>query len=86
GSLPEWAFWTSNVGMMGMTGAFAVAGIAQVYMERRIGMDFLAVQEAVEVHFGGVVLAACLLTLGVVLFVWNFIQYGLPSDEAIERA
>ena len=43
--------------MLGMTGAFAVAGIAQVYMERKVGMDFLAVQEAVEVHFGGVVLA-----------------------------
>ena len=84
GALPEWAFWTSNVGMMGMTGAFAVAGIAQVYMERKIGMDFLAVQEAVEVHFTGVVLAAMLLTFGIALFIWNFIQYGLPNDEAVE--
>ncbi|MGH0031921.1 MAG: cbb3-type cytochrome c oxidase subunit I [Myxococcota bacterium] len=83
GWLPEWAFWTSNVGMLGMTGAFAVAGIAQVYMERKVGMDFLAVQEAVEVHFAGVVLAASLLTLGILMFVWNFIQYGLPSDEAV---
>ncbi len=79
----EWSFWISNVGMMGMTGAFAVAGIAQVYMERRIGMDFLAVQEAVEVHFGGVILAACLLSLGIGLFIWNFIEYGLPNDEAV---
>lgn len=31
-----------------MTGAFAVAGIAQVYLERRLGMDFLAVQEELE--------------------------------------
>ncbi len=85
GPLPEWAFWTSNVGMIGMTGAFAVAGIAQVYMERRIGMDFLAVQEAVEVHFTGVVLAAMLLSFGIGLFIWNFVQYGLPSDEALER-
>ncbi len=83
GWVPEWAFWTSNVGMIGMTGAFAVAGIAQVYMERKIGMDFLAVQEAIEVHFAGLILAACLLTLGVLMFVWNFIQYGVPSDEAI---
>ena len=86
GPLPEWAFWTSNIGMVGMTGAFAVAGVAQVYMERKIGMDFLAVQEAVEVHFGGVVLAAMLLTLGVVLFVWNFIRFGLPNDEALQRS
>lgn len=79
----EWAFWICNVGLMGMTGAFAVAGIAQVYMERKLGMDFLAVQEAVEVHFAGVVLAACLLTVGVGLFIWNFVSYGLPSDEAM---
>ncbi len=84
GWLPEWAFWTSNVGMLGMTGAFAVAGIAQVYMERKMGQDFLGVQEAIEVHFGGVVLAACLLTLGVVMFIGNFVQYGLPSDEAVQ--
>ncbi len=83
GWVPEWAFWTSNIGMLGMTGAFAVAGIAQVYMERKIGMDFLAVQEAIEVHFGGVLLAACLLTLGIAMFIWNFIQYGLPKEEAM---
>ena len=83
GWLPEWAFWICNVGMLGMTGAFAVAGIGQVYMERRIGMDFLAVQDAVAVHFGGVVLAACLLTLGVAMYIWNFVQYGLPNDEAL---
>ncbi len=86
GWLPEWAFWTSNVGMIGMTGAFAVAGIAQVYMERKIGMDFLAVQEAIEVHFLGLVLAAALLSLGVGMFIWNFIQYGLPNDEAVTGA
>jgi nitric oxide reductase subunit B len=83
GWLPEWAFWICNIGMLGMTGAFAVAGIAQVYMERKIGMDFLVVQEAVEVHFVGVVLAACLLTIGVGMFCWNFVQYGLPNDEAV---
>ena len=50
-----------------MTGAFAVAGMAQVYLERRMGMDFLAVQKEIEVHFFGLVLAAALFTLGIVL-------------------
>ena len=83
GWLPEWSFWTSNIGMISMTAALAVAGITQVYLERRMGMDFMAAQEAVEVHFLGLVLAASLFTLGIAMFVWNFIQYGLPSDEAI---
>jgi nitric oxide reductase subunit B len=69
--------------MIGMTGAFAVAGITQVYLERRMGMDFLQAQKAVQVHFGGVVLAASLLTFGIALFVWNFVQYGLPNVEAV---
>ena len=86
GWLPEWAFWISNIGMIGMTGAFAVAGIAQVYMERKLGLDFLGVQEAIEVHFGGVLLAGTLLSVGVAMFIWNFVQYGLPSDEAVEQA
>lgn len=84
GWVPEWAFWTSNIGMVGMTGAFAVAGIAQVYLERKMGLDFLAVQEAISVHFIGLILAASLFTVGIGLFIWNFIQYGLPKDEAMQ--
>jgi len=83
GWVPETAFWASNVGMLGMTGAFAVAGITQVYLERRMGLDFLAAQKAVEVHFGGLALAACLFSFGIGLFVWNFVQHGLPSLEAV---
>ncbi|MCL2776758.1 MAG: cbb3-type cytochrome c oxidase subunit I [Polyangiaceae bacterium] len=74
-----WAFWISNVGILGMTGAFAVAGVSQVYLERKSGMDFLAVQKAIEVHFVGLVLAASLFAVGISLYIWNFIQYGLPQ-------
>ncbi len=80
----EWAFWTSNVGMIAMTGAFAVAGITQVYLERRMGMDFLATQEALEIHFFGLALAATLFATGIGLYIWNFIAHGLPKDEMIQ--
>jgi nitric oxide reductase subunit B len=82
GWVPATAFWTSNVGMVAMTVAFGVMGVTQVYLERKSGMDFLVVQEALEVHAFGLVLAACLFTLGVSLFVWNFIQYGQPVFNA----
>ena len=81
----EWAFWLSNIGMISMTGAFAVAGITQVYLERRVGMDFLLAQEAVEVHFLGLILAASLFTLGISLYIWNFSRYGvvaLSNDDS----
>ena len=77
------AFWLSNIGMIGMTGAFAVAGIAQVYLERKMGMDFMQVQKEIQVHFLGLVLAASLFGAGIILFIYNFIKFGLPSDEMI---
>ncbi len=83
GWLPEWAFWLANIGMIAMTGAFAVAGITQVYLERRVGMDFLTVQEALSIHFFGLILAASLFTVGIGLFIWNFIQHGALFNAPI---
>jgi len=75
------AFWTSNIGMLAMTVAFGIAGVAQVYLERRIGIDFLTVQKEIAVHFLGLVLAATLFTAGIIAFVWNFIRFGKPVGE-----
>lgn len=75
------AFWTSNIGMTAMTIAFGIAGIAQVYLERKMGMDFLAVQKEIEVHFLGLVLAAVLFTAGIVAYIWNFVKFGWPVGE-----
>ena len=77
------SFWMANVGMVGMTSAFAVAGITQVYLERKLGMDFLTVQKEIQVHFIGMMLAASVFTCGMLLFIWNFIRHGRPSDEAL---
>lgn len=79
------AFWTSNIAMTAMTIAFGIAGVTQVILERRFGMDFLQVQKEVEVHFMGLVLAAALFTVGMAAYIWNFIKFGLPSDEMIEK-
>ncbi len=75
------AFWVSNIGMVSMTVAFGIAGIAQVYLERKVGLDFLAVQKEIEVHFLGLVLAATLFTLGIIVYVWNFIRFGRPVGK-----
>lgn len=80
-ALNHFAFWTSNIGMIAMTGAFAVAGVSQVYLERKVGLDFLSVQKEIEVHFFGLILAASLFTLGVGAFILNFIRFGLPRKQ-----
>ena len=75
------AFWMANIGMVSMTAAFAVAGVTQVYLERRVGMDFLAVQKELAVHFVGLILAAALFALGIVAFVYTFVRAGWPVGE-----
>jgi nitric oxide reductase subunit B len=82
----QYAFWLSNIGMIGMTTAFAAAGVAQVYLERKVGMDFMESQIAIEVHFWVLIGAAVLFTIGIVAFVVNFFQHGMPTDEALEPA
>lgn len=84
--LNSFAFWTSNVGMIAMTLAFGVAGVTQVYLERKVGLDFLNVQKELEVHFIGLVLAASLFTLGVTAFVVNFIRFGLPVGDVLKES
>jgi nitric oxide reductase subunit B len=78
-----YAFWLSNIGMIGMTTAFAAAGVAQVYMERIMGVEFGEVQNEIQVHFLVLVLCATLFTAGIAIYIAEFIRYGRPTDEAL---
>ncbi|WP_420581015.1 cbb3-type cytochrome c oxidase subunit I [Reichenbachiella sp.] len=77
------AFWCSNIGMLGMTCAFAAAGVAQVYLERIAGYDFMTTAIEIQPHFFVLILAATLFTAGIVFYIVNFIKFGRPSDEAL---
>lgn len=77
------AFWLSNVGMLGMTVAFGVAGVVQVYMERKLKMEFMEVQNEISVHFIVLLLCATLFTIGIVMYIVEFIKYGVANDEGL---
>ncbi len=77
------AFWLSNIGMLGMTVAFGVAGVAQVYLERKMGLDFGDVQKEIEVHFGILVICATMFTTGIGCYIYEFIKHGIPNEEAL---
>ncbi|PSL07778.1 cbb3-type cytochrome c oxidase subunit I [Cecembia rubra] len=79
------AFWLSNIGMLGMVVALGVAGVVQVYLERRLGMDFMIAQEEAKIHFVVMLLCATLFTTGIILYIYEFIKYGKPSDEALTK-
>ncbi|MCF6307746.1 MAG: cbb3-type cytochrome c oxidase subunit I [Flavobacteriaceae bacterium] len=78
------AFWMSNIGMVGMTVAFGVAGVAQVYLERIMKMEFMEVQKMIEIHFMVLIICAILFTTGIILYIIDFVKYGQPTDEALE--
>ncbi|MEE9348729.1 MAG: cbb3-type cytochrome c oxidase subunit I [Flavobacteriaceae bacterium] len=80
------AFWFSNIGMIGMTVSFGVAGVAQVYMERIMKVDFMIVQKEIEVHFWVLIIMATLFTSGILMYMWEFLKHGRPTDEALETA
>jgi nitric oxide reductase subunit B len=78
------AFWITNIGMLGMTVAFGVAGVAQVYMERKMKMDFMEVQNEISIHFVVLIIMASLFTTGILMYIYEFWKYGKPTDEALE--
>ncbi len=78
------AFWCSNIGMIAMTAAFAAAGVAQVYLERIAGYDFMTTAIEIQPHFFVLIIAATLFTTGIVFFIINFFKFGKPTDEALQ--
>ncbi len=80
------AFWLSNIGMIGMTVAFGVAGVAQVYLERMVGLEFGDVQKEIEVHFFILICCATMFTAGIICYIIEFVKYGQPTDEALVTA
>jgi len=84
GSRGRAAFWMSNIGMIGMTVAFGVAGVAQVYLERIMKMNFMDVQKMTEIHFYVLIICATLFSTGITLYIIDFVKYGQPTDEALE--
>ncbi|MFP5444097.1 MAG: cbb3-type cytochrome c oxidase subunit I, partial [Betaproteobacteria bacterium] len=84
-SLGYWAFWMQLSGMFGMTLSFATAGIAQVYLERIMGMGYLDAQLKIQVHFVMLIATGSLFAIGVGLFIYDFFRRA-PRFEIDEEA
>jgi nitric oxide reductase subunit B len=81
-----WAFWLMVAGMLGMTMAFAAAGIAQTYLERILGLGYLETQLEIQVHMLMLTATGVLFTVGVGLFIWDFFRAPLRVElkEVVE--
>ena len=81
-ALGYWSFWLQVGGMFGMTLSFATAGIAQVYLERIMGLGYLDAQLKIQVHFLMLVATASIFSTGVALFIIDFFRYSPNFDMA----
>jgi nitric oxide reductase subunit B len=70
-----WAFWMQLGGMFGMTLSFGTAGIAQVYLERILGLGYLDTQLKIQIHVVMLIATATVFTIGVGLFIFDFFRY-----------
>jgi nitric oxide reductase subunit B len=78
------AFWLQLAGMFGMTLSFATAGIAQVYLERILGLGYLDTQLKIQVHFLMLIITATIFTIGVIFFIVDFFRYP-PRFETVDE-
>jgi nitric oxide reductase subunit B len=83
-ALGYWSFWLQIAGMFGMTLSFATAGIAQVYLERILGLGYLDTQLKIQVHFLMLVATASVFTIGVALFIWDFFRAAPRLEPSVE--
>ncbi|HEX2532013.1 MAG TPA: cbb3-type cytochrome c oxidase subunit I [Burkholderiaceae bacterium] len=81
-SIGYMAFWLQLIGMFGMTLSFATAGIAQVYLERILGLGYLDTQLKIQAHFLMLVVTASIFTVGAILFIWDFFRTA-PHFELV---
>ncbi len=79
-ALGYWSFWLQLAGMFGMTLSFATAGIAQVYLERILGLGYLDTQLKIQVHFLMLVATASVFAVGVAMFIWDFFRAAPRFD------
>jgi nitric oxide reductase subunit B len=84
-SIGYWAFWLQMGGMFGMTLSFATAGIAQVYLERILGLGYLDTQLKIQVHFLMLVATASMFAVGAGLFIVDFFRHA-PRFELTNQA
>ncbi len=79
------AFWMQMAGMFGMTISFATAGIAQVYLERILGLGYLDTQLKIQVHFLMLVITGTIFAAGVALFIWDFFRHAPSFQDSAGR-
>ncbi len=65
----QFGFWTATLGLLGMSLAFAVAGVLQVYLERIQGQPYMVAQDPIRFWMAVVAAHGLIVVIGVVAIV-----------------
>jgi nitric oxide reductase subunit B len=75
----RFGFWTASLAMVGMSLAFAVAGVLQAYLERIRGEPYIVSQEPIRFWMAVVFAHGLLILLGVVIIAWDLLTLKAPA-------
>ncbi|MGQ9578819.1 MAG: cbb3-type cytochrome c oxidase subunit I [Candidatus Aminicenantales bacterium] len=73
-SLSKWGFWVSASSMLLMGLAFGVAGVLQTYLERILGLGFMAAQAQMQFWFKVVIGCGIIFFGGVILIIYDLLM------------
>jgi nitric oxide reductase subunit B len=82
----HWGFWLMSLGIVGMSLAFAVAGVLQVYLERVRGEPYMVAQQPMRFWMLIVVLHGLMVVAGVVVTVKHLLTLRPDTRAAEEEA
>jgi nitric oxide reductase subunit B len=77
-----WGFWLTAYGVIGMSLAFAVAGVLQTYLERIRGEPYMIAQEPMRFWMLIVFLHGLMVLAGVIVTVWHLLTLSPEKSPA----
>jgi nitric oxide reductase subunit B len=83
----HFGFWAATLGVVGMSLAFAVAGVLQTYLERVQGLPYMVAQEPMRFWMGIVTAHGLIVVIGVVVIVRHLLTLKplVHVDVAVRR-
>jgi nitric oxide reductase subunit B len=79
-------FWTASLAVLGMSLAFAVAGVLQAYLERVRGEPYLVAQEPIRFWMLIVFLHGLIVLAGVAVIAWDLLTMRAAAAPAGGRS
>ena len=73
-----WGFWLMTLGVMGMSLAFAVAGVLQTYLERVLGQPYMVAEEPIRFWMFVAFAHGLIVVAGVIVTVLHLLRLRAP--------